>query len=269
MTRNLTRVCILLFLFLSSCKAILTSDGKKKRAGSSFSQEGENKDYEKSLPPEPMELIFASTSFSYPENSKKEIGLTEYSRNQLMLYAEAAKNYAKENGFDTSYVFLANMALLPDKKRFYIINTHTLSVEDSGLVSHGRGKGTTIYSRQYSNIPGSNCTSLGRYKILKSYTGSYGLSYRLAGLDKTNSNAITRGVVLHSSGCIPDKENYAPACVSEGCPAVSKYFFDKINKTVQSKKQPILLWIYDSLLEEPLWVKAKKTEPSYAVGRKP
>lgn len=271
MTRKLTRASLLMLLFLSSCKSILVSSGKKADVRSFSFDKEENSGYEQvpgSLIPEPMELTFTPTSFSYPSNSKKEIGLTEYSREQLMVYATAAKNYAKANGFDTTYVFLANMALLPTKKRFYIINTNTHSVEDSGLVSHGRGKGLTIYSRQYSNVPGSNCTSLGRYKILKSYNGTYGLSYRLAGLDKTNNNAITRGVVLHSSGCIPDKENYTPACVSEGCPAVSKYFFDKINKTVQSKKQPILLWIYDSLLEEPVWVKVKEIAPSYAIGKK-
>ena len=272
MLRKLTSIVLILALFLSSCKSVLINSINKKEANTnSNNTEGKsNKEYEsesEAVESVAMEVSFEPTTFSYASNAKKEIGITEYSTSQLMMYAAAAKSYAKENGFDTTYVFLANMALLPNKKRFYIVNTNTGMVEDSGLVSHGRGKGPTIYSRQYSNVAGSNCTSLGRYKILKAYNGSFGPSYRLAGLDKTNNNAITRGIVLHSSGCIPDKENYAPACVSEGCPAVSKKFFDRLAGIMQSQKQPVLLWIYDSLLEEPVWVKAKKTEPSFAVSR--
>lgn len=265
MTRNFTCACFILLVFLTSCKSVLINSNQKKEVNTFCSEAEINEQYSQPVIQEPMELAFTPTSFSYPEDSRKEIGIANYPQDQLMLYAEAAKKYAKENGFDTSYIFLANMALLPNKKRFYIIKTDSLFVIDSGLVAHGRGKGRTIYSRQYSNVPGSNCTSLGKYKILKSYNGAYGPSYRLAGLDKTNNNALKRGVVLHASGCILDKENYAPACVSEGCPAVSKKFFDNLTKIMKSKKQPILLWIYDSLLEEPVWVKVKDNAPTFTM----
>jgi hypothetical protein len=58
------------------------------------------------------------------------------------------------------------------------------------------------FNKTYSNSAGSNCTSLGRYKIGKSYTGQFGLAFRLYGLDKSNSNASSRFVVLHAMGCI-------------------------------------------------------------------
>lgn len=58
-------------------------------------------------------------------------------------------------------------------------------------------------------------TSLGRYVIVGQYSGKYGKAYRLAGLDVSNSNAISRSIVFH-------KSPYAGLTRigrSEGCPA--------------------------------------------------
>jgi hypothetical protein len=135
-----------------------------------------------------------------------------------MIYAKALKQYAKKNGYDTSYAFLSNMGMLYNKKRFFVINLTTMKVEQSGLVAQGRGKGVSIYDKQYSNKADSKCTSLGRYKISGMYKGGYGNAYKVQGLDSSNSNAYKRNIVIHPMGCIPDKEGIAPACVSEGCP---------------------------------------------------
>ena len=160
------------------------------------------------------------------------------------------KQYARENGFDTSYAFLSNMGMLSGKKRFFVINLATMEVERSGLVSQGRGQGRTKYDKQYSNIIESKCTSLGRYKVTNKYKGFYGESYRLIGLDSSNNNAFKRNVVLHPMGCIPDEENLAPACISEGCPAVSLNFFSGLSKIIDTREKPVLLWVFDSNLED-------------------
>ena len=97
----------------------------------------------------------------------------------------------------------------------------------------------------FSNIPNSNCTSLGKYKIGNSYNGNFGLSYKLKGLDKTNSRALDRAVVLHSYCGVPNTEVYpAPICVSEGCPMVSTAFFTQLKAYMDESQEPILLWIY-------------------------
>jgi len=64
-------------------------------------------------------INFRSTSFVYPTNSKADVGIAEYPSELLMIYAKALKEYAKKNGFDTSYAFLSNMGLLCNKKRFF------------------------------------------------------------------------------------------------------------------------------------------------------
>ena len=196
------------------------------------------------------EVRLRPTSYAYPENSRFDVGIREYASELLLFYARALKQYAKKNGYDTTYAFLSNMGILSNKKRFFVINLSTMNIEEAGLVSHGRGQGKSIYAKQYSNKTGSRSTSLGRYKILGKYSGSYGEAYRMAGLDPSNRNAFDRNIVLHSMGCIPDSENRMPACVSDGCPAVSTKFLSFLQQIIDTRKKPVLLWIFDSNVEE-------------------
>jgi L,D-transpeptidase catalytic domain len=193
---------------------------------------------------------FRPTSFSYPQNSRYEVGVANYPKEQLLIYARSLKEYAEKNGYDTTYVFLGNMGMLSNKKRLFVVNLKSMEIEISGLVSNGRGTGRSVLDKQYSNEKDSKCTSLGRYKIVKKYKGSYGPAYRMAGLDPTNKNAYDRNIVLHSMMCIPDVENIMPACVSEGCPSVSAKFLASLSKIIDTRKKPVLLWLFDSNLEE-------------------
>ncbi len=207
--------------------------------------------------PDVADISFRRTSFTYPECSKADIGISEYPVEQLMLYATVLKEYAIAEGYDTAYAFFVNMGVLSGKKRFFVVNLSSMQAEQSGLVSQGRGSGVSKYDKQYSNIVNSKCTSLGKYKITNKYKGFYGNSYRMTGLDTTNDNAYKRNIVLHSMGCIPDEENAAPACISEGCPAVSDNFLLSLSKIIDSSKKPVLLWVFDSNLEEVVIRKPK------------
>ncbi len=197
-----------------------------------------------------LEISFRPTSFVYPKGSRKEVGIPEFPAEKLLLYAAVLKKYARKNGFDTTYAFFSNMGMLSSKKRIFVINLVTMEIEQSGLVSQGRGQGRTKYDKQYSNMIESKCTSLGRYKISSKYKGVYGASYKLIGLDSSNHNAFRRHIVLHPMGCIPDEENLASACISEGCPAVSPNFLSGLSKIIDTRKKPVLLWVFDSNLEE-------------------
>lgn len=205
------------------------------------------------LKSENFEISFKPTAFTYPVNSRVDVGIAQFPSSQLILYANALKQYAKKNGFDTSYAFLSNMGMLCNKKRFFVVNLVTMEVEESALVSHGRGQGPSVFDKQYSNRSGSKCTSLGRYKISGKYKGGYGESYKMVGLDSSNHNAYRRNIVLHSMGCIPDIDGIMPACVSEGCPAVSTKFLSYLRKIIDTRKRPVLLWIFDSNLENAVF----------------
>lgn len=198
-----------------------------------------------------VKIGFRRTTFNYPVNPGKDIGIPEYPPEQLMLYAVTLKQYAKKNGFDTTYAFFSNMGMLNSKKRFFVVNLISMKIEQSGFVAQGRGTGPSRFDKQYSNKKESKCTSLGRYKIMKKYQGEYGSAYRMMGLDSSNCNAFKRNIVLHSMGCIPDVEwSNMPVCISEGCPAVSLKFLSSLSKIIDTRKKPVLLWIFDSNLEE-------------------
>lgn len=165
---------------------------------------------------------------------------------RLKRKALLAKDYVTEHEYNRTHCFLLDMRLPSGKNRFFVYNLVKDSVEIAGLVTHGSGSGNgDTEELVFSNVKNSNCTSIGKYRIGNSYTGSFGLAYKLYGLDKTNSNAFDRFVVLHSHACVPNEEiSPLPICVSLGCPTVSPPFLDRLKTYLDNLQQPVLLWIY-------------------------
>lgn len=163
---------------------------------------------------------------------------------RIKQYSRSAKSFAKNNRFDTSCCFLIDMKQPCGSNRFFVLDMNKDSVLASGLVTHGYGKSS--YSKiNFSNIPGSNSTSLGKYKIGGAYNGRFGLAYKLHGLESSNNNALNRFVVLHSHECVPAAE-VAPQviCMSQGCPTVSPVFLQTLKSYIDKSSGPVLLWIF-------------------------
>lgn len=162
--------------------------------------------------------------------------------------AAGLADYVTTNNFNPDYCFLVDMSIPSGKKRFFVYNIKLAAVEYSALVSHGSGSYFPGCNDLlvFSNMPNSNATSLGKYKIGQAYQGKYGLSYKLYGLDSTNHNAFQRAIVLHSDAYVPQTETY-PRHIYEsaGCPAVSPVFLKEIGKYIRTSDKPILLWIYN------------------------
>jgi hypothetical protein len=137
------------------------------------------------------------------------------------------------------------MTLPSGSNRFLIYNLKKDTVNAAGLVAHGNCFQYWLEGRRYSNVLGSGCTSLGKYKISIPYTGKFGYSYKLHGLDSTNSNAFERTVVLHSHSCVSETEISDDICQSNGCPTVAPGFLQKLKTIINSSKKPVLLWIYE------------------------
>ena len=84
--------------------------------------------------------------------------------------------------------------------RFYILDLNGGMVTEH-LVAHGRGSDPAHsgWLEYFSNAVGSEATSNGAYLTGDAYTGKYGWSMRLSGLDHTNYNAEARAIVVHSA----------------------------------------------------------------------
>jgi hypothetical protein len=153
--------------------------------------------------------------------------------------------YAKANNLNTRYCFLVDMKIHSGSNRFFVYNLLKDSVEMEGLVTHGSGTQSTS-DVQFSNVEGSLCTSLGKYKIGASYNGKFGLAYKLYGLDATNNNAFSRFVVLHSHECVPEEETTPfTICESWGCPIVATNFLTALAKYIDKADKQIMLSIYN------------------------
>ena len=154
--------------------------------------------------------------------------------------------FAEENGYSTDYCFLVDFSIKSGKKRFFVYEIETGSVVLSGLVAHGSCFTQFLPQVKFSNATDCGCSSSGRYKVGGSYKGEWGKSFRLYGLDKSNSNAFKRGIVIHAHDAVPDEEIYPRVLTnSYGCPMVSHSFFEQLSQIIEKSEKPILLWIYN------------------------
>lgn len=170
--------------------------------------------------------------------------LTELKK--LKNYGSKAKAYCRKSGFNTSMCFFVDMSLPSGKNRFFVYSLQQDSILCSGLVGHGSCNSSFLANPEFSNIQGSGCSSLGRYKVSLKYNGRFGMAYKLYGLDSSNSNAFKRNIVLHSYYLVPDKEvDPLPVCNSLGCAMVSEKYLKKLSQTIDTSRKPILLWMFD------------------------
>jgi len=161
------------------------------------------------------------------------------------ILTQKVNNYAVQNDLSTEYCFLVDMSLPSGRNRFFIYDLKKNTITNSGLVSHGSCNETFLARPRFSNESKSGCSSLGKFKVGEFYTGKYGKSFRLYGLDNCNSNAFKRAVVIHGFDCVPDQEIYPRVlCNSLGCVMVSYNFFDKISRIIKKSEKPIVLWVY-------------------------
>lgn len=202
-------------------------------------------------------MISAATSVGYflwqgpaffrsPDSRVKEtIKADDNSLLRMKQQATAAVEYVHEKGFNTQYCFLLDMRIASGRKRFFVYDLQRDSVEKAGLVAHGTGSDNGSAALFFSNKPNSNATSLGKYRIGKSYWGRFGLAYKLYGLEETNSKAFERFVVLHGHECVPEGELYPDTlCQSWGCPTVAPSFLQALKRYIDTSPKPVLLWIY-------------------------
>ena len=160
--------------------------------------------------------------------------------------ANLIRQYVTGKGYNQQVCFLVNMGIESGKNRFFVYRLDKDSIINSGLVTHGNCNSNWLAGKKFGNNIGCGCTALGKYKVGDSYSGKFGLAFKLYGLDSTNSNALKRFVVLHSHSCVPESEvSPLPICQSLGCPTVSLNYLKYLQNIIDKSDRPILLWIFD------------------------
>ncbi|MBX7533670.1 murein L,D-transpeptidase catalytic domain family protein [Qipengyuania sp. 1XM1-15A] len=128
-------------------------------------------------------------------------------------------------------VGIADFGLHSSQKRFHFVDLANERVE-SFHVSHGTGSDSEHdgWLKRYSNIEGSEATSRGAYMTRSWYTGRYGTSIRLDGLDPTNDLALPRAIVMHQAEYARPEHvsRWGRLGRSNGCFALGPDQFDKV-----------------------------------------
>lgn len=137
--------------------------------------------------------------------------------------AVAAMDCAVKHGSSpAARLAVIDFSLPSSEPRLWIfdLQTHALLLKD--LVAHGKGSGDN-YAKAFSNVEGSNQSSIGLFRTQESYVGQNGYSLRLDGLEAgVNDQARNRAIVIHAADYVDESwvENYGRIGRSEGCPAV-------------------------------------------------
>lgn len=168
------------------------------------------------------------------------------------LKAKEALFYAQKHKMSTNRCILISMKIHSGLRRWIEWDFKKGQIVSATMVTHGCGTkawsadGSKIQP-QFSNIPDSHLSSLGKYKIGERGSSQWGIGvkYLLHGLEQTNNNALKRFIVLHSWEKVSDTPTFPRgAPESWGCPAVSNKYMEYIDRVLQAESKPVLMWIY-------------------------
>ena len=159
----------------------------------------------------------------------KAIDTSAYQRRVLQI-AKREVEKAGSKVWRRDIAGIADFAQPSALPRFHFANLENGTVR-SFFVAHGRGSDPehSGWLRNFSNEPGSYATSRGAYLTCEWYSGKYGTSIRLEGLDRDNSHALQRAIVMHpASYAAPSMiATYGKLGRSEGCFAMAPEQFNE------------------------------------------
>ena len=143
--------------------------------------------------------LAAATSLAMPRRVFAEAPPPRWEREVLGVAREQMER-VREELWRHDRVGIADFGLHSALRRFHLCNLEDGTIR-SLHVTHGLGsdRNNNGYLDKFSNVEGSLCTSRGAYVTWEWYTGRYGRSMRLGGLDNSNRNAFERAIVIHGA----------------------------------------------------------------------
>jgi hypothetical protein len=187
-------------------------------------------------------ILFCAYKIAFKTANKTSSNTEKIDAVQVNAVKKMINGNAKYND---KIAFFIDMKKHSGKNRFFVYDLKQNKIIDQGLVAHGSGSETNVTGKlKFSNVQNSLSTSLGKYAIGNHYNGKFGKSYKLYGLDATNSNAFSRDIVFHYYFDVPYKEQDNYICNSYGCPMVNRQYFERIAKLIDHSKSAIVMNIY-------------------------
>lgn len=133
------------------------------------------------------------------------------------------------------YLTITDFTKPSTEERLWVIDLLEWEVSFHSLVAHGRNSGGLVATK-FSNTPESYQSSLGFYVTGETYRGKFDYAMRLDGVEKSNSLARERGIVVHGAHYANPEFAQSNGMLgrSLGCPAVpqklAKEFIDLVKE---------------------------------------
>lgn len=160
--------------------------------------------------------------------------------------AEKALAFARRHNMNEHYALFVDYGIPSGTPRLFVWDFQQRKILASTYVMHGPGGGSTDERPRFSNMPGSNCSSLGRFLVTKDRGNRLKRSFRIKGMDFDNQTAYARGLMIHSAGWVDSHcwKRYIPmrakSCM--GCVTVSSRGMNYLWPLINNEKKPLLLW---------------------------
>lgn len=163
---------------------------------------------------------------------------------------------AKRYNADTRFLILVDYSIPSNSNRLFIWNIEQDKIVEKFWCAHGFGGNSTAEKTEFSNVVGSNCSSLGWFLVDRSVgvSSNWGYKYHAVdGLDACNSNARRREILIHpwSSVTYDYKMQIKEPMVldgrSAGCFTTTEDGFNTIDRYIKSQNNRILLWAFNGV----------------------
>ena len=162
---------------------------------------------------------------------------------------QALREYCRKKGLNTHLCVLVNYSIASGKPRFFIYDFDKQRIIYRCRCAHGLGGGSTARKAIFSNSIGSKCSSLGKFMLTGIGSAHFRNCFRLRGLDESNNNAETRGILIHAASIVT-KFRLLPwiplnrSC--EGCFTITKGGLMKMHEIYDREdNKKILLYAYN------------------------
>lgn len=151
--------------------------------------------------------------------------------------AQELKAYCIDNGYNVDYGILVDYGRHSFQKRLFVYDFNKEKVILKSLCAHGSGGESTVFRGDFCNNPGSHCSSLGHYRVGRN-RNMYRRpvpAFEVYGLDKSNSNALSRGILIHPT--------IGPLTL--GCFGMPVFRYHELSDWLKTMPQDIVLWAYN------------------------
>lgn len=174
------------------------------------------------------------------------------------IFEKAYLGYLQIPGKTSELLAIVDYTQPSSEKRFFLLDLATNKILYHSRVAHSKTSGVEIPIK-FSNDPNSFENSLGFYLTLGEYSGAYGHSLKLKGLEENiNANAEERAIVLHGGKIANESylKTYGLLGRSLGCPVLPTNI---ISEVIALIKNGTVLYIHgndDTYLEESKFLKS-------------